>query len=95
MLSTSNRPLPHTPTPALLLSLTLALALTLALTLTLTRLVEYADYEKPLPSGWKEGGWSTDGFGEYDMGSAGQLKPQKPPQPAPYQGVQGGRSGSA
>ena len=39
--------------------------------------------------------WSTDGFGEYDMGSAGQLKPQKPPQPAPYQGVQGGRSGSA
>ena len=55
-------------------------------------LVEYADYEKPLPSGWKEGGWSTDGFGEYDMGSAGQLQPREPPQPAPYQG---GRSGTA
>jgi len=55
-------------------------------------LVEYADYEMPLPSGWKDGGWSTDGFGEYDMGSAGQLQPRDPPQPAPYQG---GRSGTA
>ena len=55
-------------------------------------LVEYADYERPLPSGWKEGGWSTDGFGEYDMGSAGKLQPRQPPQPAPYLG---GRSGTA
>ena len=74
-------------TLTLALTPTLTQILTLTLTLTLSRLVEYADYEKPLPSGWKEGGWSTDGFGEYDMGSAGQLKPQKPPQPAPYQGV--------
>ena len=49
-------------------------------------LVDYADYEKPLPRGWKEGGWSTDAFDEYDTGNTRELASKPPPQPAPYQG---------
>ena len=49
-------------------------------------LVDFDDYEKPLPQGWKEGGWSTDAFDEYDTGNTRELASKPPPQPAPYQG---------
>ena len=49
-------------------------------------LVDYADYEKPLPQGWKDEGWSTDDYGEYDTSGQSEIRRRPPPQPAPYAG---------